>query len=428
MKNLPRLLLILWILGSVVDKSAANQGAERNSKQINLPAELIHRLESGEGRPVKIVCFGDSVTGLYYHTGGVRAYTDFLGIALRRLYPQAKIEMVNAGISGHTTDNGLARMEKDVIFHRPDIVTVMFGLNDLGKSGKIEAYRANLGRIVDRVRAAGGEAILCTPNSVITTERRPFEGLVNYCQVVREVALAKQVPLCDSFAEFEKLRAEDELAWRLTMSDEIHPNAAGHKHIAEQIAATISGGRGVSLGDVGPPQPAIERTLKLLAKGDVVRVLAMPPFDAEIAPALKALHPGARVEVTSWDVEGKTLTEIEKAASKLVRPMKPDLVLIATPRTAAKPEHDRNAWIRSQYWLLNYSLGFGKKEWDAVAIHPAVSDPAGNEPKRDELLRKVVAAHDINLIDRTEGDYRKPEVVLREWLKAQARAKEPGKP
>jgi lysophospholipase L1-like esterase len=411
------LLTIFWLL---VFGFSVSDVALAEAKGVSLSAELIQRLESGSAEPVKVVCFGDSVTGLYYHTGGVRAYTDFLGIALRRLYPKAKIEMINAGISGHTTDNGLARMEKDVIFHRPDIVTVMFGLNDLGKNGKLEAYRANLGRIVDRVRAAGGETILCTPNSVITTERRPFEGLVKYCEVVREVAAAKRVPLCDSFAGFEKLRAEDELAWRLTLSDEIHPNAGGHKKIAEQIAVTISGGREVSLDDVGPPQPAISRTLELMEKGALIRVLAMPPFDAEIESALKAVNPDARVEVTTWEVEGKTLREIEKEASKRVRPMKPDLVLIAAPRAASKPDDDRNAWIRSHYWLMNYSLGFSKKEWDAVVIHPSVAEPDGDKLKRDDLVRKLVAAHDLSLVDREKGDDRGAGEILRQWVKEQA--------
>ncbi len=83
------------------------------------------------GEAARVVCFGDSVTGVYYHTGSRRAYTDMLGIALRKLAPQAKVEMINAGISGHTTENALARIDRDVIVHKPDLVTVMFGLNDM---------------------------------------------------------------------------------------------------------------------------------------------------------------------------------------------------------------------------------------------------------------------------------------------------------
>src|ERR1051325_8650899 len=67
---------------------------------------LLKRLSAGE--PTRIVCFGDSITGAYYHTGGERAWCDMLGLALQRVYPQARLEMINAGISGNTTAAGLA--------------------------------------------------------------------------------------------------------------------------------------------------------------------------------------------------------------------------------------------------------------------------------------------------------------------------------
>jgi len=93
--------------------------------------ELKIRQKMLAGEAVRVVCFGDSVTGVYYHTGSRRAYTDMLRIALRQAAPQASIEMFNAGISGHTTENALARIDRDVISHQPDLVTVMFGLNDM---------------------------------------------------------------------------------------------------------------------------------------------------------------------------------------------------------------------------------------------------------------------------------------------------------
>src|SRR5262245_46795183 len=66
-------------------------------------------------RPKTIVCLGDSVTGVYYHTGGVRAYPEILEIALKKGYPAAEIRVINAGISGNTTQNGLDRLDRDVL-------------------------------------------------------------------------------------------------------------------------------------------------------------------------------------------------------------------------------------------------------------------------------------------------------------------------
>ena len=39
--------------------------------------------------------------------------------------------MINAGISGNTTPAGLARMDRDVLAHKPQLVTIMFGMNDV---------------------------------------------------------------------------------------------------------------------------------------------------------------------------------------------------------------------------------------------------------------------------------------------------------
>lgn len=81
--------------------------------------------------PVRVVCLGDSVTGVYYHTGGRRAYPEMLPIALKRLCPNAQIEVFNAGVSGNSTVDGMNRLDSDVLAHKPHLVTVMFGLNDM---------------------------------------------------------------------------------------------------------------------------------------------------------------------------------------------------------------------------------------------------------------------------------------------------------
>lgn len=368
--------------------------------------------------PVKIVCFGDSVTGLYYHTGGVRTYTDMLGIALERAYPKSDVIAVNAGISGHTTANALARIDKDVLAHRPDLVTVMFGLNDMVKIDDIAAYRKNLAEIISRCRATGAEVVLCTPNSVITTGSRPKDKLEKYCEAVREVAADEGVGLCDSFAAFEAMREADPLGWRLTLSDEIHPNMAGHKAIAEQLVLTISG-QSVSLADVGPPENAIEITRQLLAEGKPVKVLAMAPYGQLFGDLLRQNYPDAGVEIVPWPVESLTLREIEKDASHRVRKLKPNLAVIAIPRAAVAAVEDREQFIRSYHWTACYSLSFGKKEWDCVVVHPSVFEPDSPDPETDELIRKLVAAHDLSLIDRAADDHREAGAILADWLKRQ---------
>jgi lysophospholipase L1-like esterase len=367
-------------------------------------------LESGQ--PATIVCFGDSVTGVYYHTGGRRAYADMLGIALKKAYPKAELTMINAGISGHATTNALERIERDVLKHKPTLVTVMFGLNDMVRV-PLDQYRANVSKIIDQCQAAGAEVLLCTPNNVITTSGRPTEKLVTYCDAIRVVGKDRGIPVCDTYAALEALRSEDALAWRLLMSDEIHPNMDGHKRMAEIMASSISG-KEVSLTDVPSLTPVLAKTARLVKENKPVKVLAMPQLDATIAAALRVATGGTQFEVIPWPVEGKTLPEIERDAQARVRALKPDLVVIAVPRSATADSQEQ--FIRSYAWVMNWSLSFGNAEWDCVVVHPAVVEP-DKTGERDDLVRQLVRAQDLTLIDRPNIDQRPVAEVLLEGLR-----------
>jgi len=384
------------------------------------PTATAGKLAEGAA-PVTVVCLGDSVTGIYYHTGGRRAYPEMLEIGLKRLYPEAEVHVVNAGISGNTTTDGLNRMEADVLAHKPDLVTVMFALNDMTRV-PMETFRENLKTIAQRCRERGAEVILCTPNSVYETPNRPIAMLETYVKAIRAEAHALAAPLADCYAAYEAVHNRDALEWAMLMSEDIHPNMLGHKVDAEVIAATIAG-RPVSLRDVAPLEPAIPRTVALVTAGTPVRVYAMPPFDALVGPALERVQAGARVEVTPWPIEGKTLSAIEQEA-KQVRELKPDLVLVTVPVAAV--EGTKEQFIRSYSWVLNWSLSFGVQEWDCVAAAPFAADPnlAPEAAPWDALTREIVFASDLGCVDRVPGDTRPVAEIFDAWLEGQFRPAE----
>lgn len=374
--------------------------------------ELRTRKKLLSGQPVKVVCFGDSVTGTYYHTGSRRAYTDMLGIALQRVSGRSNVEMINAGISGHTTVNALARIDRDVLAHKPDLVTVMFGLNDMTRV-PLEDYRANLKTIVRKCRDIGAEVVLATPNNVVDTSGRPTAKLVTYCDIVRQVGSELEVPVCDVYQQLSGLRAIEPFEWRLLMSDAIHPNMAGHQRIAEQLARSITGLK-VSLASVPPSQPALLQTRSRTDAGQPVRVLAMTPYDEVIKSSLQKEMGDVQVEVISWPVEGLSVAQIEQDAKGRVRSLKPDLVLIGVP-PAATADTDE-AFARSYAWIMNWSLNFGRPTWDCVVIHPSVADSESVTPPRADLIRRLVRAQDLHLIDRVSGDRSDPGTVITEWF------------
>ena len=121
---------------------------------------------------------------------------------------------INAGISGNTTVDALARIERDVLSHQPTLVTVMFGLNDMTRV-PLETYRKNLKTIIAKCRGVGAKVLLCTPNNVIDSASRPISKLEQYCDVVREVGQELDVKVCDCYRQLESQRANNALGWRI---------------------------------------------------------------------------------------------------------------------------------------------------------------------------------------------------------------------
>jgi len=106
-------------------------------------------------RPL-IVCFGDSLTAGYGTELG-KSYPDFLQQDLdTRGY---HYRVVNEGISGNTTKDGVERVDS-IVAMKPAVVIVEFGGNDGLRGLRIEDSRANLDKIVATLKASGTKIIL----------------------------------------------------------------------------------------------------------------------------------------------------------------------------------------------------------------------------------------------------------------------------
>ena len=367
-----------------------------------------------EGKePVRIACIGDSITGIYQHSGGKRAYPEMLQIALQKIHPQAQITIHNAGISGDTTTRGLLRLERDVLAHKPHLVTIMFGMNDLVRT-PVADFQNNLREIIRRCRAIDAEVILCTQNSVVENRKWPRAKVAEFTQAIRDIAQAESLPVADCFAAVEDIHAKDELEWNLLLSDYIHPNMAGHKLFAETIAQTITGQK-TSLADIGPPLPALSHTLALLKAGKPVNVLAMPPYDTLIAPAIQQRYPAAIVNVTPWPVDGQKIAQIEESAKK-VRTMQPDLVIIAVPTFLSI--RDPKSLNRSYSSIMNSSQSLVSQQWDVIVALPSATkaELTMKEQDQEALARRMIEAKDLHML---AGDASALDTLLTQSFKPQ---------
>jgi acyl-CoA thioesterase-1 len=106
-------------------------------------------------RPL-IVCFGDSLTaGLGADPG--KSYPDYLQADLDAKGFEYRV--VNEGVSGNTTKDGVERLH-GIVAMKPAIVVVEFGGNDGLRGFRIEDTRTNLDQIVGTLKAAGSTIVL----------------------------------------------------------------------------------------------------------------------------------------------------------------------------------------------------------------------------------------------------------------------------
>jgi len=167
------LLLVAW---GCHGNSAANSTGEANAKpaasgtsagdearrdlagaardEATAPARAVD-VDPNDKRPV-LVCFGDSLTaGL--GTGPGESYPDYLQADLDKLHYHYRV--VNAGISGNTTKDGVERLPEILALH-PAVAVVEFGGNDGLRGLRIEDSRANLDEIVAMLKGAGVKVAL----------------------------------------------------------------------------------------------------------------------------------------------------------------------------------------------------------------------------------------------------------------------------
>ena len=203
---------------------------------------LLTSTAAAPGQPMKIVCLGDSVTrGV---RPGVKAEETFCAYLEKGLNGAGvKAEVLNAGIGGHTAADGLGRLERDVLAHRPDFVVIMFGLNDswidTGKTvsrATVADYAADLQRMVAALRGHKIAPILMTANPVTGPLYPPERNarLKHYVLAMREVARREKVSLVDVYARFAEMALEG-VDLNSLFTDSMHPNPKGHAVIAAML-------------------------------------------------------------------------------------------------------------------------------------------------------------------------------------------------
>ena len=184
--------------------------------------------EPADQRPTKmttILILGDSLTDGFGLTRE-EAYPALIGEKMRAA--KYRGEVINAGSSGDTTGDALARLSSLLHRKRLDILILALGINDAFRGVPVEEMRANLQAIIDQTRErypavaiviAGMRFPVATGNGYVEA----FEGMYG------RLAEQNQAELVTNLLEGVAANPA------LNQLDLIHPNAAGQRILAENV-------------------------------------------------------------------------------------------------------------------------------------------------------------------------------------------------
>ncbi|HPD32682.1 MAG TPA: GDSL-type esterase/lipase family protein [Phycisphaerae bacterium] len=183
-----------------------------------------------------VVFLGDSITAARGYGKIVENYT-----LLR--YPDRRVRFINAGWGGDTAAGGAARLERDVLGHGATLVTVAYGVNDIGWGGKADdehkqKYLDGIRDIVTQCRSRGVRVFIC---SAAITGADPDKSENDYLQRMCDEGMALSRSLGGGAIDVQRsMREIQKRIW-----------AANHEAKDDKDKHTLHAADGIHLNDLG---------------------------------------------------------------------------------------------------------------------------------------------------------------------------------
>ena len=189
---------------------------------------LLLTANAGSTEPPTVLIFGDSLSAGY----GIEVDQSWATLLQTRLNQQGyEHRVINASISGETTEGGATRIESALADFSPELIILELGGNDGLRGFPVARMRANLEKIVLRAKASGAAVVLLgirIPTNYGQRYSAEFEG------VFRQVSESLDVQWIEFFMDGIALNED------LLQEDRIHPNAAAQPRLLDNAWPIIS--------------------------------------------------------------------------------------------------------------------------------------------------------------------------------------------
>jgi len=184
---------------------------------------LVNPAEAEAPAPRTVVVLGDSLSAGY----GIEIREGWVNLLAQRIASEGYgYQVINASVSGETTQGGLSRLPRVLQLHKPAIVIIELGGNDGLRGLPLATSRENLRKAIELSRAVQARVVLVgmmIPPNYGQRYTQEFRDM--YTTLASKYSIALVPFLLDQVA----------LNPKLMQRDGIHANAAGQPRLLENV-------------------------------------------------------------------------------------------------------------------------------------------------------------------------------------------------
>ena len=215
--------------------------APRDIVRLTMPLDAAAAALSRDG-DFRVVALGSSSTQGAGASSPKMCYPAQLEAELnRRFNPDKHFEVMNLGVGGQMASHMLARIDRDVLPLKPDLVLWQTGVNDALTGVPLDDFRMDLSQGIDAIRASGADIILLDLQYYPKSDR--VQGYNDYLRTMWSVAQEKSVPILKRHAFMKHLVDSRQFTpAQLLAPDLFHLNDLSYRCLGNLVADAIGDG------------------------------------------------------------------------------------------------------------------------------------------------------------------------------------------